>query len=83
MSYTNRAPLWLQHCKPKETEQRRSRARRKKLSERQTRWRIAERKADEGKGQERAEIKDREEKFAVVALHIMSNKEQTIQALIR
>ena len=55
----------------------------KKVSERETRWRIAERKADEGKGQERAEIKDREEKFAVVALHIMSNKEQTIQPLMR
>ena len=37
----------------------------KKVSERETRWRIAERKADEGKGQERAEIKESEEKFAV------------------
>ena len=27
--------------------------------------------------------KEREEKFAVVALHIMSNKEQIIQPLIR
>ena len=48
-------------CKPKETEQRRSRAIRKKVSERQTRWRIAERKAHEGGEQERAEIKDRGE----------------------
>ena len=69
--------------KPKKTEQRRSRAIRKKVSETQTRWRIAERKAHEGGEQERAEIKNREEKFAVVARHIMSNKEQIIQPLIR
>ena len=67
----------------KETEQRRSRARRKKVSEIQRRWRIAEGKADEGEEQERAEIKESEEKFAVVALHIMSNKEQIMQPLIR
>ena len=58
-------------------------SKKKKVSERQRRWRIAERKADEGQEQERAEIKEREEKFAVVALHIMSNKEQIIQPLIR
>ena len=53
------------------------------LSERQRRWRIAERKADEGKGQERAEIKESEEKLTIEALHIMSNKERTIELLIR
>ena len=54
----------------------------KKVSERQRRWRIAEGKADEGEEQERAEIKEREQKFAVVALHIMSKKKQIIQPLI-
>ena len=38
---------------------------------------------NEGEEQEKAEIKESEEKFAIEALHVMSNKEQIIQPLIR